>query len=114
MTKSGDLGPNPDETGFMVWCKNPSTSVRNPSQLTIQSCTVFNQIERDLPGATNSSFEAQHLTGLKVTSVDLIGPAAAPHSEDCLIDVETNIGIKVKLRYHLGPSGKVTVANPDE
>ena len=113
MKKSGDLGPNPDKTGFMVWCSNSSTDV-SPSKLNTQSCAVFEQIKRDLPSATNSGFEAQHLTGLKVTSVDLVGPAAAPHSEDCLIDVGTNIGIQIKLRYHLDLNGKVTVSNPNE
>lgn len=77
MKKSGDLGSNPDKAGFMVWCSNQSASVGSPLQPNIQSCALFDQIKRDLPDATNSGFEAQHLTGLKVISVDLIGPAAA-------------------------------------
>ena len=114
LKSSGDLGPNPNESGFIAWCKNQSTAAGDTPKPSTQSCAVFDQIQRDLPSAANSTFEAQHLMNLRVTSVDLVGPAAPPNSRDCLIDVGTNIGVRLKLRYHLDASGRVTVANTNE
>jgi hypothetical protein len=89
----------------------PRAVTGNAAPVSNHSCDSFNAVKALLPDATNGAFEAQKLS-LKVTDVRLIGISPPPDSDSCLIEVETNIGMTVKLKYRLGEDGKVTVGTP--
>jgi hypothetical protein len=82
------------------------SSLFEESQASNRSCDSYSKIQGALLEATNHEFEGKKLT-LRITDVRLIGVSPPPDKDYCLVEVGTNVGLQLEMKYHIEENGHI-------
>jgi hypothetical protein len=81
-------------------------SAPHGAQASNRSCDSYSKIQGALLEATNHEFEGKKLT-LRITDVRLIGVSPPPDKDYCLVEVGTNVGLQLEMKYHIEENGHI-------